>query len=192
MKARKLGRILSAIVGAAFIASTLAPSAAAGWTSTSVLNVSGCYRNTLGLCAWTSTSNFFALWSARVEYSEGHYYWYVTNLQMDVVVANGKNCMVGPNNCTNWDLVATATFLNSSGATVASYYIDSLITENLLSCYDVAYNPSSIYLYGCRTATEVPYSATKVRFNWSVSMKCGTCNTQTPWTATKTVTLAST
>jgi hypothetical protein len=184
-----LSRRISAAFAAAFIGSfLLAGTASAGTKTSSVTNLSGCYRNTLGLCVWTSTANFAARWGASQQHSEGQTYWTFTNFEMTSVVANGKNCSIGPNACTGWTWFANVTFYNSAGAQVYKRFWSASSGP----CYSQAYASTSKFFGGCATLFDVPISAVKMKIHWGVGMQCGTCGFQVPWSADRTVTITNT
>ena len=184
---RRIRRRITAALAAALLSTMLLGGTATAATAggASALNVVGCYRNTFGLCVWTSTTNFSSRWTYSIQHTEHQTYWQFSGFQMDATVRDGKLCKVGTNNCTDWMFTATATFVNASGVQVAKHWISSYPG----GCYDAAYGIYSRYFAGCKILFDVPITATKVKLHWAVGMKCGTCPFQTPWWADRTFTL---
>jgi hypothetical protein len=166
-------RLRHALVAA--LLASIAVTSTASATGASALNVWG----TMGV--WGTNTNFFASATVSQYHSEGKTVYLVEKFEMSALVQNGKNCL--PVICESWQFNANGVFLNAAGQTVGT------ITPPTGRCNSAAYGANDLAFARCRVAGyEVPLTANRVRFTWTVSVQRATDGLWlNAWGATKTI-----
>jgi hypothetical protein len=141
--------IVSSSVGAA-------SAATARGTSASVFGCAG---------AFCATTTFGAKWTVQSYYAEGSYTWEFTNFWLWATVGGGMNCH--DPECDVWVYSADVTFYNSAGAQVASF---SNPPENVYCGYLSSSNVGDRTFGRCKSVFYAPYSATKLKIHWNISV----------------------
>jgi hypothetical protein len=149
--------------------------------STGGATVSG-VRGYAGVLSWLG--DFTASWSVVKANVDGSNVWRVRNISMSSAVRNGKSC--GPDNCDSWTAGASVKFLNASGAQVGI----TIYPPKVGTCTASVYDSNSLHWGWCRTSPyDAPYSATKVKVNWTVGMTMANGFSWVVFNVTKTVPL---
>jgi hypothetical protein len=168
---RKTSWRLVAALSLALCLAAAAPASAATYKSTRVNDVWG----TMGV--WGTYANFLAEWTYQ-SHSDGTST--VTKVEMMSDLEYGKDCTEIV--CTDWSAGFTASFLTSSGSVITT------IHPSGQACYGNAWPGRDRVFWQCRAgAVNLPPSAYKVKFTWSVSVETGNGIWLTAWSATKTV-----
>jgi hypothetical protein len=131
--------------------------------------------------AWTGRVHFYATWDRTYQCSSsGQCWWQFSFSHQSFGVEEGKKCSAFV--CGAWTYTAKAEFLNSSGATVKS------VTPPIDACISEAWPGTWRVGTRCARNFSVPYTATRIRFSWTVSTAAIAADDMpTFWSATKTV-----